>query len=337
MSKGEFDIIKRYFQRSGTMEASTGVALSIGDDAAILDIPAGYQLAVTTDTLVSGVHFFDDVDPFRLGYKSLAVNLSDLAAMGAKAKWVSLAITLPDIDEDWLQAFCRGFFALADKYHVHLVGGDTTKGPLSITISAKGLVESGKALTRQHAKAGDLICCSGSLGNGALGLAVKNAELKLSHSQFFVDALEITEPRLTFASLLPGLVSSCIDISDGLTQDLSHLLEQSQCHAEITLENLPLSEPMLDEIKHANISLQQAWEFALMGGDDYELLFTIPEANWDRLNSKMKALGLTCFNIGRITASTASVKGVLEEPYLRLTYHQQPVDLALSGWDHFKK
>ena len=141
MSNGEFDIIRQYFQRQSDLGAD--VVMGIGDDCAILEIAEGYQLAVTTDSLVSGVHFFENVDPYRLGYKSLAVNLSDLAAMGAKAKWVSLAITLPDINKSWLAEFCRGFFTLADKYDVKLIGGDTTKGPLSITVSAKGLVKKG--------------------------------------------------------------------------------------------------------------------------------------------------------------------------------------------------
>ena len=328
MSQGEFDIIKQYFQRQ--TRQSEDVTLGIGDDCAILDLPEGYQLAVTTDSLVCGVHFFEDVDAYRLGYKSLAVNLSDLAAMGATAKWVSLAITLPEINETWLAEFCRGFFALADKHNVILVGGDTTKGPLSITVSAKGLVKKGKALTRKNAKAGDILCCSAALGDGAVGLACTVAELQLSNPQPFIDALEITEPRLTFASLLVDHASSCIDISDGLTQDLSHILSQSDCRAEIALDSLPLSVAMKEEIKCGNISQSQAWQFALTGGDDYELLFTIPKQKLVLLKPEIDKLGLTCFEIGTIKAPTDNTQSLL------LTLKQQPVALTLSGWDHFK-
>jgi len=328
MSQGEFDIIKRYFQR--TSKPSEGVTLGIGDDCAILDIPEGYQLAVTTDSLVSGIHFFEDVDAYRLGYKSLAVNLSDLAAMGATAKWVSLAITLPEINETWLAEFCRGFFTLADKYNVTLVGGDTTKGPLSITVSAKGIVKKGKALTRSNANVGDILCCSGPLGDGGVGLASKVAELQLANSHPFIDALEITEPRLTLASLLVDQASSCIDISDGLTQDLSHILRQSQCRAEIELESLPLSTAMQAEIKHGNITQSQAWQFALTGGDDYELLFTITKQKLALLKSELEKLGLTCFQIGEIKAPVDNTQSLL------FTLKQQPIALTLSGWDHFK-
>ena len=328
MSNGEFDIIKRYFQRE--LSQSHGVSIGIGDDCAILDVPEGHQLAVTTDTLVCGVHFFEDVDAYRLGHKSLAVNLSDLAAMGATAKWVSLAITLPDVNEVWLAEFCRGFFALADKYNVKLVGGDTTKGPLSITVSAKGLVKQGKALTRGHAQAGDILCCSGELGNGGVGLACKVADLQLTNPQIFIDALELTEPRLTLAALLVDRASSCIDISDGLTQDLSHILKQSQCHAEIALEHLPLSVALQDEIKRGNITSSQAWQFALTGGDDYELLFTISKESLAILKPELVKQGLTCFEIGFIKKQSDTTQTLL------LTNKEQPIDLNLSGWDHFK-
>lgn len=362
MSKGEFDIIKRYFQRP--TKESDGVVIGIGDDCAILDVPEGYQLAVTTDSLVSGVHFFEDVDAYRLGYKSLAVNLSDLAAMGAKPKWVSLAITLPSIDEVWLAEFCRGFFDLADKYNVQLIGGDTTKGPLSITVSAKGLVKTGQALTRQHAQVGDIICVSGCLGNGALGLAVKlsaansllseplrsdssmvnDEDFSLTNQQTFIDALELTEPRLMLAQLLVGYASSCIDISDGLSQDLLHILQKSNCSAEISLQGLPLSDAMLAEIKLGHISQLQAWQYAVNGGDDYELLFTIPAAKLrllkERIQTQPRGSDLSCFEIGKITSknSILSSDDLGENTHSTVTLfdQQQPVNLDSSGWDHFK-
>lgn len=337
MSNGEFDIIKRYFEREydHNNEDNGHVVIGIGDDCAILDVPDGYYLAVTTDSLVSGVHFFEDVDAYRLGYKSLAVNLSDLAAMGATAKWVSLAITLPQIDEAWLADFCRGFFALADKYQVQLIGGDTTQGPLSITVSAKGVVKKNKALTRKGAQIGDVICVSNALGDGAVGLAAKLEQLPLSDAQPFVDALELTEPRLILASNLVDYVSSCIDISDGLTQDLSHILKQSQCNAEIALEKLPLSGAMHTEIKSGYISQSQAWQYALSGGDDYEILFTLSPEQFTKLKPHLAILGLQCFEIGKVTSQT-SFSEAKESAQLVLTHHQQPIALALSGWDHFK-
>jgi len=362
MSKGEFDIIKRYFQRPTGQ--SDGVVIGIGDDCAILDVPEGHQLAVTTDSLVSGVHFFEDVDAYRLGYKSLAVNLSDLAAMGATAKWVSLAITLPNIDEVWLAEFCRGFFDLADKYNVQLIGGDTTKGPLSITVSAKGLVKTGQALTRQHAQVGDLICVSGPLGDGALGLAIKlltadslasnplvsgsvvskNEEFTVVNKQAFVDALELTEPRLTLAKLLVGYASSCIDISDGLSQDLSHILEKSRCSADVYLQDLPLSDAMLTEIKLGHIAQSQAWQYAVNGGDDYELLFTISPKKLVLLKELLKTQAsednLACFEIGKIiTASSVSstvCSAKNTHPLITFIHQQQSVDIDSGGWDHFK-
>ncbi len=359
MSKGEFDIISRYFQRK--IDVAQDVVIGIGDDCAILDIANGYQLAVTTDSLVCGVHFFAEVDPYRLGYKSLAVNLSDLAAMGATARWVSLAITLPSIDEPWLAEFCRGFFALADKYNVQLIGGDTTKGPLSITVSAKGVIKSGQALTRKQAQAGDIICVSGCLGDGALGLAVKlqhyqqsenqQSNLSLNNPQAFIDALEVTEPRLDMGALLVGSASSCIDISDGLNQDLSHILKQSRCNAEIRLQDLPLSNAMLEEIKLGTITLSQAWQFAVNGGDDYELLFTISPHKLALLKEQLAIQNdessLLFFEIGKVNAMTTDIVGhsssnistnlpIDKEPATIFTDHDQIVTLDNSSWDHFK-
>jgi thiamine-monophosphate kinase len=235
----------------------------------------------------------------------------------------------------WLAEFCRGFFTLADKYNVQLVGGDTTKGPLSITVSAKGLVKTGKALTRKNAHAGDIICCSGELGNGALGLACKVADLQILNRSFFIDALELTEPRLLLGNLLVDYASSCIDISDGLTQDLAHILVQSQCVAEIAVENLPLSDAMLNEIKYGAISTLQAWEYALTGGDDYELLFTISEEKWALLKPRLQTLGLSCFEIGRVSKVVSdSVDNV--QDLISITHQGQLMKLKLAGWDHFK-
>lgn len=326
MSLGEFDLIKRYFNHNQNVNCDAGVAIGIGDDCAILEVADGYQLAVTTDTLVAGIHFFDDVCPYRLGYKSLAVNLSDLAAMGALPKWVSLAITLPCIDPKWLGEFSRGFFDLAAKHNVILIGGDTTKGPLSITVSAKGIVQRNKALLRSGAQPGELICVSGTLGDGALGLAYKLNQLSLNNCLPFIDALEITEPRNNLALLLKDNATACIDISDGLIQDLHHILDASQCSATIKLDKLPLSAAMQVEIDKKTVTHQQALQFALTGGDDYELLFTIDKKNYQQLCLAKNIIPITV--IGEV-ANNAPVK-------VKLTNLGLPVCAQLTGWDHFK-
>jgi len=328
MSLGEFDLIKRYFQRPSKTSLASGVAHGIGDDCAILDLPDGHQLAVTTDSLVSGVHFFEDVCPYRLGYKSLAVNLSDLAAMGAEPKWVSLAITLPRVDEQWLSEFSRGFFELADKHNISLIGGDTTQGPLSITVSAKGIVPRNKALLRSGAQVGDLICVSGALGNGGVGLDHKLTGLMLSDAPAFIDALELTEPRNQLGMLLTDYASSCIDISDGLMQDLQHILKASHCSAEIDIEKLPLSASMRAEIDARTLTAEQAWRYALSGGDDYELLFTINPTAYSALLLKNSVSPITV--IGRVVEENSA-------QMVKLTQAGSAFTLQSGGWDHFKK
>tara|TARA_R110001583_G_scaffold112917_6_gene263166 strand:- start:55096 stop:56163 length:1068 start_codon:yes stop_codon:yes gene_type:complete len=355
MSLGEFDLIQRYFKQAAKNSAEankntdSGIEIGIGDDCAILDIPDGYQLAVTTDSLVAGVHFFEDVCPYRLGYKSLAVNLSDLAAMGANPKWVSLAITLPNVDEHWLSEFSRGFFELANRYNVSLIGGDTTKGPLSITVSAKGIVPRHQALLRSGAQQGDLICVSSALGDGALGLATKldhlsltNKSLKnfpLLNSQAFVDALELTEPRIELGLLLSGKASSCMDISDGLLQDLGHITASSGCSAKLNVEQLPLSVAMKKEIAAQTISLDQAYQYALTGGDDYELLFTISAQSFKQLNEHIAQQNNGLTNSLAITVIGEIVEKNTQD--IQLTLHNQPLhnqSLLMQGigWDHFK-
>ena len=323
---GEFDLIKRYFNDNQDLMSDSDVVIGIGDDCAILDVPNGFQLAVTTDSLVAGVHFFEDVCPYRLGYKSLAVNLSDLAAMGAQPKWVSLAITLPSVDEKWLSEFSRGFFDLAKKHKVVLIGGDTTKGPLSITVSAKGIVQRNKALRRSNAQPGELICVSGNIGDGGIGLACKLNKISLINNSPFIDALEKTEPRNELGFLLKSYASTCIDISDGLIQDLYHVLDSSNCSASLELDKLPLSDAMQTEIEHQTLSHEQAMQFALTGGDDYELLFTIEKQKYKQLCLQKNVTPVTV--IGEVTENT-SVK-------VNLTHLGKPVSAQLAGWDHFK-
>ncbi|MFT6985289.1 MAG: thiamine-monophosphate kinase [Psychromonas sp.] len=330
MSLTEFDLISQYFNNNPVAEGS-GIVLGIGDDCALLEVPDGHHLAVSTDSLVCDIHFFSDVSPYRLGYKALAVNLSDLAAMGAMPKWVSLAITLPEMDESWLSEFSRGFFELANKFNVALVGGDTTKGPLSITVSAQGVIPRGLALQRNGALIDDLICVSGKLGDGGLGLACKQKTIALENEQAFIDALELTEPRVELGILLRSLASSCIDISDGLTQDLTHILKSSHCAAKLDLDKLPLSDSLREEIEVGTIDKQRAYQYALTGGDDYELLFTISAANITRLNTLLEKSDVTAANISVIGAVT-----LLQQPLIQLFDDHQAVSFSLQGWDHFR-
>lgn len=234
---GEFELIRRFFQRPVRRK---DVVLGSGDDCALLSVPAESLLAVSTDTLVAGVHFFADMDPVKLGHKALAVNLSDLAAMGAEPRWVSLALTLPEVDEAWVAGFAQGFLELADFYNVELVGGDMTRGPLSITVSIKGIVPERSALLRSGAQPGDAVFVTGQLGDAALALQQRLAHQTVS-PDYLLTRLEQPEPRILAGMALRGLASSCLDISDGLASDLRHILQASGVSAQIELSQLPLS------------------------------------------------------------------------------------------------
>ena len=237
---GEFDLIKRYFSRKSLQN---GVSLSVGDDCAITSIPSGYQLAITTDTLVEGTHFLPSISPADLAYKSVAVNLSDLAAMGATPTWMSLALTLPEIKEAWLAEFSQSLFAILDRYGVSLIGGDTTKGPLSITLTAQGFLPKNQGLFRHQAKVGDWIFVSGFLGDSAAGLdlLLQNRKIENESDRYFIQRHLHPTPRVELGLALRSFSCCALDISDGLLADLEHILERSQVGAEIYLENLPLS------------------------------------------------------------------------------------------------
>ena len=263
----EFALIDLIKQR---VKSRSDVVLGIGDDAALLNVPNDQYLVVTTDTLNSGVHFPDDTAPEDIGFKALAVNLSDLAAMGATPAWASLAISLPGTDIDWLEKFLDGFFTLADEHGVQLIGGDTTQGPLSITITVQGFVPKDQALRRDAAKAGDEIWVTGSIGDAAAGLAQWRAQglqsAKLRHR------LDRPTPRVNVGTALRGIANAAIDISDGLAADLSHILHASKLGAEIEVCRLPMSKLLLDHFPKD----QQRYQLQLGGGDDYELCFTAP-------------------------------------------------------------
>ncbi|QOL13740.1 thiamine-phosphate kinase [Dickeya dianthicola] len=322
MAQGEFDVIARYFNRVGYSRRN--VELGIGDDCALLNIPSKQLLAVSTDTLVSGIHFLPDIDPADLAYKSLAVNLSDLAAMGADPAFVSLALTLPAIDADWLAAYSDSLFEQLAYYDMQLIGGDTTRGPLSMTLTIQGLVPSGRALKRSGARIGDWIYVTGTLGDSAAGLAILQARLQVSDAddrQWLLQRHLRPQPRILYGQALRDLASAAIDLSDGLASDLGHILKASDCGARINLDALPYSSALL---RHDDP--EQAMQWALSGGEDYELCFTVPELNRGALEVAIGHLGARYTCIGQIGAASEG---------LSFFRSGQPVTVNLKGYDHF--
>ena len=270
----EFNLIAAYFTRPVKF-----ATMGIGDDCALIGLSAGCELAISTDTLVSGTHFFPDADPEKLGHKALAVNLSDLAAMGALPRYVTLALTVPKVDEAWLAAFSQGFFNLADACSVELIGGDTTRGSLSITLTAMGEVEVGRALRRDGAMAGDDIWVSGSLGAAALALKHMQGAITLAPEVFesAAEHLHKPMPRVELGRALAGVASSAIDVSDGLIADLAHICERSGLSAHVVWAEVPIFAPLL------SLAVEDRISCALAGGDDYELCFTAPESKREEL------------------------------------------------------
>lgn len=269
----EFELIRTFFAHQPVVRED--VALGIGDDAAVLDVASDTQLVVTTDLLVAGVHFLPDADPVSVGHKSLAVSLSDLAAMGAEPAWFTLNLGLREVNADWLQRFCEGMFGLARRYNVQLVGGDISRGALTIGITAYGLVPRGQALRRSGAKAGDRVYVSAELGDAALVLLHQLGKYPLPDVDLtvIIDRLMRPMPRVRAGIALRSLASSCIDISDGLLADLGHILEASHVGVRIRLDRIPVSPVFRRHLDAVG------WDTVLAGGDDYELCFTVPEAS----------------------------------------------------------
>lgn len=315
----EFDIIRRYFTRENS------AVLSVGDDAALIEVTSGHQLAVSTDMLVSGQHFFADADPFKLGHKSLAVNLSDMAAMGAVPRWVTLSLALPEINEKWLEQFSTGFFHLADKYKVALIGGDTTKGPLNICVTIVGETKPGEALRRDGAKADDEIWLSGTIGDAALALAAlqNRISLRADESAFCAQALHTPQPQVALALALRSIANSAIDISDGLLADLGHILQRSKVGAEIYFDKLPTS-----SIMQKKLAAPIAQHCLLAGGDDYQLCFTAPVSLREHVIRAGKSTNVAVTCIGRITAG---------KDLILLDANNRPMTFHAKGFDHFAK
>jgi thiamine-monophosphate kinase len=295
----------------------------VGDDCALVDITNGMDLAVSTDTMVSGTHFSPDVPAENLGHKALAVNLSDMAAMGAMPYWVLLALTLPKVDHDWLAAFAKGFFDLASEYNVSLVGGDTTRGPLSLTVTIMGEVPAGAALRRSGAKAGNDIWVSGNIGDAALAVAHRHGRIKLDEAEYKEAVMRLYEPtpRVNLGQALRGMATSAIDISDGLLADLGHICRLSGVGATVELASIPVS-PI--GAKHMGEAAGRAAIVA--GGDDYELCFTAPANSRESIADMETSLGIPLTRIGQIRRG----KGVSA-----LGADGKPLKIDGRGFDHF--
>lgn len=313
----EFELIDYFFASIDSHRKD--VVLGIGDDAALLEVPPGKLLVDTTDTLVKKVHFSSDTPPNAVGYKSLAVNLSDLAAMGATPCWVGLSVTLPTFNKSWLTEFCQGFSGLLKKFNLQLIGGDTTRGPLSITVHVLGTIDPANILRRNTAKAGDAIYVTGTLGDAAF--ALHQLKIKQTPDKALLNRLYYPTPRVIEGAQLGGIANAAIDISDGLLADLNHILKQSHVGALIFPEKLPLSETL-----QQNNRLDIATHYALTGGDDYELCITVEPSKESLLKTTLEALNCRYTCIGVIESN--------EGIYLQTQKGRKKVN-KLRGYRHF--
>jgi thiamine-monophosphate kinase len=317
---GEFELISRFFSRAD--RAQSGVVLGIGDDAALLEMPAGAELVAAVDTIVAGRHFPEGSEPRSIGHRSLAVNLSDMAAMGACPRWATLALTLPEAQSAWLADFSAGFFDLADEHGVTLVGGDTTGGPLTVTVQILGHVAKGTALRRGGARAGDLLVVSGTLGDAGAGLALRRAGAAKSSrgAEELVRRFDYPTPRVKFGIAARGIASAAMDLSDGLVGDLPKLARASGVAAHVAVEKLPQSVALL-----AVAGVEQARNWALAAGDDYELLLAVPPRRFGGLEAAADQLNLTLSVIGELRAGAGVTWSLDGKDFVP----------SASGYDHF--
>ena len=320
---GEFDLIARYFTR-----APRHAVLGVGDDCALLQPQPGMQWAVSSDMLVDGRHFLSTTPPAHLGHKALAVNLSDLAACGAKPVAFTLALALPQIDEAWLKGFSQGLWALADEHGCELVGGDTTQGPLNICITVFGEVPPGDAMLRQHAQAGDDIYVSGTVGDARLALEVFRGTLSLDAQHFEAARIRMEQPtpRVALGQALRGVANAAIDISDGLVGDLGHILQRSKLGAVLTTDWVADSTAISPALQ--TLPLNRRLDMALAGGDDYELLFTAAPDQADAVQDAANASGVSVTCIGRITANAGLQV---------LDAHGVAMSRRFASFDHFAR
>jgi thiamine-monophosphate kinase len=320
---GEFELIRRFFVRSDSAAAGSGVLLGIGDDAALLNLPQGTDLAASVDTIVAGRHFPQMSDARSIGHRALAVNLSDMAAMGATPAWATLALTMPSADFDWLEKFAAGFFELAAAHAVALVGGDTTRGPLTVSVQILGSVPHGRALRRGGAAAGNILAVSGTLGDAAAGLAFLQAPpatTRPPEAEQLVQRFNYPTPRVRLGLAARGIASAAMDLSDGLIGDLPKLAQASGLAAHVCVEALPLSAAL-----RKSAALGQARDWALAGGDDYELLFAVPPSRFPELKGAADQLNLTLTPIGELHAGAGVTWSLNGEDFVP----------GVSGYDHF--
>jgi len=316
----EFELIRRYFTEQVIKRKD--VVMGIGDDCAIVSPSERQNIAIATDTLVAGVHFPEGTSARAIGHKSIAVNLSDLAAMGAEPAWISLAITMPEADLNWIEGFCQGVFELCEFYNVQLIGGDTTRGPLSITVTAQGLIPKDRHLTRAGAKAGDWIYVTGEIGDAALALKHIFNEVKVADEYFdsVRKSLDFPRPRVLAGQALREYASAAIDLSDGLIADLGHICKASKVGANIVLEDLPTSNALRE-----TVGIEQSYDIALAGGDDYELLFTVSENNKVGMETALANTGNTITCIGQINRSEK----------ISTTLNSKSVPINAKSFEHF--
>jgi thiamine-monophosphate kinase len=318
----EFSLIEKYFSQLG--ERRGDVALGVGDDAAVLEIPAGEQLVMATDTLIAGVHFPLQTSAYDIGFKSLAVNLSDLAAMGATPAWATIALTMPAETQAWVESFARGVDDIARIFDVAIVGGDTTRGALGISVTLCGTVPAGQAITRAKAQVGDRIFVSGSIGNAGLALYLsQHNPLLLEQNAELLRSLNQPQPRIQLGEMLRGIASAAIDISDGLLADLNHILQQSEVGAELERGAIPLDDAtgfILSEINNPLLPFNS--------GDDYELLFTVPSDRVAELHKIVDENGIRISEIGVVTRERQLVVHGLSNA---------EIDKLLHGYDHFRE
>ena len=318
-----WNLIDKYFV--GRQSPRKDVLLAAGDDCALVKVPNGMSLAISTDTLVAGTHFLEDANPAWVAHKALAANISDLAAMGATRAWVCFALTLPEIDESWLAPFCDSFFELANYFGIQLIGGDTTKGPLSLTFTVQGFVDPDKALRRDGAQVGDWIYVTGELGDSKAGLdVILKTELR---NKPFSEQLEkshyLATPRILAGQALLGIASSAIDISDGLVADLKHVLKRSGVGAHLEITQLPVSNQLIQFMG----SIDKAQHYALTSGEEYELCFTVPEQHKGMIDIALAHCGCKVSCIGQIRP----------KDFFELSNKGKTVDWALQGFDHFQQ
>ncbi|MDF2178022.1 thiamine-phosphate kinase [Aliiglaciecola sp. CAU 1673] len=317
----EFDLIARFF--SNRSHQRRDVQIGIGDDCAIVNVPQGQSLAVTTDTLVSGVHFLENTPARAIAHKAVAVNLSDLAAMGAEPAWISLSISMPVSDEAWLEEFSLGLQEICEYYSVQLIGGDTVQGPLCVTITAQGFIPKDQALTRFKAKPGDWLYVTGTLGDAglALDMARGKVDVPTKYRNYLQSRLDYPTPRVLSGTLLRRIASACIDISDGIIADLGHILKGSQCGALLQVDKLPMSEAM-----HESVSAEQAIRYALTAGDDYELLFCVSEEQKGNLDLMLATANVPVTCIGQLSGHHAKIE---------LRHGKERYAFEGKGYQHF--